>query len=316
MSIENEINRISTNVSDTLAAIEEMGGEVPEGATSNDMASAARTIPVGAKIDDSAPATDKTYSSSKIDALLNEQKEAIDDKLDASELPTAINTALAQAKESGQFDGAPGKDGKDGADGAPGAKGDPGDDYVLTEADKNEIAEMAAELVEVPEGGGGGGETLVAEETVLASGTVPAGTSKWINTDTGLTVGDLREWKVFGFKTTSTESFGMRLSINRQLVVGQNSNKKMYAILEWMDSARTVLRAMNSGGSENELWDNRHAYPFITSANQEMIDIIKTGSSYRFRMFSNPDEIVQIYNANDVTADVTWEIRGIIKVGA
>lgn len=74
---------------------------------------------------------------------LNEQKEAVDDKLDASELPTAINTALEQAKESGQFDG------------APGAKGDPGDDYVLTEADKEEIAEMAAGMVEVPEGGGG-----------------------------------------------------------------------------------------------------------------------------------------------------------------
>ena len=37
-----------------------------------------------------------------------------------------------------------------------GNKGAPGDDYVLTPADKNEIAEMAAELVEVPEGTGGG----------------------------------------------------------------------------------------------------------------------------------------------------------------
>lgn len=31
-----------------------------------------------------------------------------------------------------------------------GPKGDPGADYVLTEADKAEIAELAAELVEVP----------------------------------------------------------------------------------------------------------------------------------------------------------------------
>lgn len=38
----------------------------------------------------------------------------ISGKLDASELPTAINTALAQAKESGEFDG------EDGAQGAPG----------------------------------------------------------------------------------------------------------------------------------------------------------------------------------------------------
>lgn len=60
-------------------------------------------------------------------------------------------------------DGTPGKDGEPGRDGNPGAKGDKGDpgspgkdgadgnDYVLTDADKTEIAEMAAELVEVPE---------------------------------------------------------------------------------------------------------------------------------------------------------------------
>lgn len=52
----------------------------------------------------------------------------------ATELQTAINTALAQAKASGEFDGAqgpagpPGRDGQDGADGAPGAPGTPGAD--------------------------------------------------------------------------------------------------------------------------------------------------------------------------------------------
>lgn len=34
-----------------------------------------------------------------------------------------------------------------GADGSPGTKGDPGDDYVLTAADKNDIADLAAELI-------------------------------------------------------------------------------------------------------------------------------------------------------------------------
>ena len=52
----------------------------------------------------------------------------------------AVNTALAQAKASGEFKGEPGE------------KGEPGDDYVLTDADKEEIAGM----VEVPEGSGGG----------------------------------------------------------------------------------------------------------------------------------------------------------------
>jgi hypothetical protein len=49
------------------------------------------------------------------------------------------------------FDGKDGAPGKDGADGKPGADGN---DYVLTEADKKEIAEQAAEMVEVPSGGG------------------------------------------------------------------------------------------------------------------------------------------------------------------
>ena len=99
------------------------------------------------------------------------------DKLDASALPEAINEALAQAKESGEFKGNPGEpgytpvkgidyfdgqDGKDGYtpqkgidyfDGKDGKDGQNGSDYVLTEADKQEIAELTAPLVDVPEGG-------------------------------------------------------------------------------------------------------------------------------------------------------------------
>ena len=85
----------------------------------------------------------------------------------------AVNTALAQAKASGEFKGDPGAQGpqgetgprgekgetgeqgpkgETGATGPQGPKGEPGDDYVLTDADKEEIAGM----VEVPEGSGGG----------------------------------------------------------------------------------------------------------------------------------------------------------------
>lgn len=80
------------------------------------------------------------------------------EKLDASELPEAVNDALAQAKASGEF------------------KGEPGDDYILTDADKTEIAELAAEMVEVPEGGSGAG--------VVVSDSEPEDTSVlWIDTD-------------------------------------------------------------------------------------------------------------------------------------
>ena len=69
----------------------------------------------------------------------------------------AINTALAHAKASGEFNGKDGKDGYtpikgvdyfDGQPGKDGADGKDGEDYVLTNEDKSEIAEMAAALVD------------------------------------------------------------------------------------------------------------------------------------------------------------------------
>lgn len=77
----------------------------------------------------------KSELPTKVSQLQNDsgyltEHQDISGKLDASALPTAINTALAQAKASGEFDGKDGADGqpgKDGADGAPGAKGDKGD---------------------------------------------------------------------------------------------------------------------------------------------------------------------------------------------
>lgn len=84
MSIETEINRISTNVSETLNAVSEMGGTVPENATSDDMANGVRSIPVGAKINDSTSSPTTTYSSQKIDSeisKLNQANAAQDNRL-------------------------------------------------------------------------------------------------------------------------------------------------------------------------------------------------------------------------------------------
>ena len=62
---------------------------------------------------------------------------------------------LEEAKRSGAFDGAKGDKGDPGEKGDKGDKGDKGADYILTEADKREIAGM----VEVSGGGTGGGVT-------------------------------------------------------------------------------------------------------------------------------------------------------------
>ena len=73
-----------------------------------------------------------------IDALRN-------DKLDADELTNAVNTALAQAKASGEFDGANGKDGAQGEKGADGITpsiGDNGNWYLgATDTGKPSLGE-------------------------------------------------------------------------------------------------------------------------------------------------------------------------------
>ena len=116
------------------------------------------TVPAWAK-----QPTKPTYTASEVGAISRE------------DLQEATNEALAQAKESGEFDGPRGPEGPQGEQGIqgekgekgePGEKGDKGDkgdpgepgadgaDYILTDADKEEIAEMAADLVEAPGSGG------------------------------------------------------------------------------------------------------------------------------------------------------------------
>lgn len=106
----------------------------------------------------------------------------------SSELSSAVNTALAQAKASGEFDGEDGQDGQPGVDGqdgtsvtvksvsessadggsnvvtfsdgktltvkngSKGSKGDPGENYTLTEADKAEIIDAVPAEIYVGEG--------------------------------------------------------------------------------------------------------------------------------------------------------------------
>ena len=79
-----------------------------------------------------------------IDALRN-------DKLDADELTNAVNTALAQAKASGEFDGANGKDGAQGekgdtgATGLQGPKGDKGDAFTYSDFTDEQLAALKGE---------------------------------------------------------------------------------------------------------------------------------------------------------------------------
>ena len=74
-----------------------------------------------------ATVIDATLSKSGQAADAKAAGDAIEKKLDATALPTAINDALAQAKASGAFDGAKGEKGDKGDPGAQGIRGEKGD---------------------------------------------------------------------------------------------------------------------------------------------------------------------------------------------
>ena len=81
-------------------------------------------------------------------------EKALIDKLNKTDLPTAINTALAQAKASGEFDGEDGADGKDGTNGKDGEDGYTpikGTDY-FTESDKIEMVNAVISALPVYNG--------------------------------------------------------------------------------------------------------------------------------------------------------------------
>ena len=158
MSIETEINRISTNVSNTLSAVSEMGGEVPEGATSDDMASGVRSIPVGAKIDDTTPSTTTTYSSSKIESEISKLNEA--NAAQNTEIAKKANDAeLAPVSKSGSYTDLTDKPT---IPTVPTTLPNP-NKLILTGAVTAEYDGSAEVSVEIPDGGGGASGERIAE---------------------------------------------------------------------------------------------------------------------------------------------------------
>lgn len=131
-----------------------------------------------------ATVIDTTLTKSGQAADAKAAGDAIEKKLDATALPTAINDALAQAKASGEFDGAKGEKGDPGQAGPKGADGKDGAGMDVTGAKVGQIAKITAvdsagkptawEAVDMPSGGGSGGKQLlyrhnISQDTVLTT---------------------------------------------------------------------------------------------------------------------------------------------------
>ena len=99
----------------------------------------AADIPAQTDIDSTLSVEGSAADAKAVGDKVAELSGAIAEKVGTAELKTAVETALTEAKESGEFKGEKGD---------PGQPGAPGADYVLTEEDKTKIAQEAAALVD------------------------------------------------------------------------------------------------------------------------------------------------------------------------
>lgn len=113
-SVNGQIGAVELTADDVGAISDETDPTVPDWAKQHTKpsytAEEVGALPASTVI----PTVPDNVSAFRNDAGYLTEHQDISGKLDASELPTAINTALAQAKASGEFDGADGKDGADG----------------------------------------------------------------------------------------------------------------------------------------------------------------------------------------------------------
>lgn len=260
--------------------------------------------------------------------------------LSKTELSGAVNDALAQAKDSGEFDGEP---------------GEPGSDYVLTEADKQEIAELTAPLVDVPEGGsnqpltftgavnvtydgseavsveipegGESGEARIYAEEQLATGIISSDSAgQKLNGvfETGLTLGDLKKWKSFmckirGNSNTDAGTFYLRLMNTNYgndynaISLFRSNTSGALAVFEWANSDKTVLKlvsgCMGGKGSFVEVGE------YFASSSSSTWTILPVSSSIGSWVDLRNCVDTQVLAVTKLPAatDYLWEIRGLIK---
>jgi hypothetical protein len=268
----------------------------------------------GSAIDDTTPSTVTVYSGKKtqdeIDRLseqINEQKEAIDKQGEAI-AKKANDADLAAVAKSGSYNDL---SNKPTIPTVPTALKNP-NKLTFKGAVSATYDGSSPVEVEIPAGGGGtgGGETLVADETVLASGVIPAGTAQWKHTDTGLKVSDLKNWRIFAVKLKSTQSQNWGLSINRSNIIYPNTDRYT-SFLEWVDSERTVLKTYGVAADSGTYWDSYFNHGMIV--NGTPTDYKTGGVGYKFYSAPNETDSVCVYNSSETTADCEWQIIGVIR---
>lgn len=170
----------------------------------------------------------------------------------------------------------------------------------------------SAKTITIPSGGGS--ETIIAEETVLASGTIATATEANSFTASGITFGMLRNYKhwTVEFKSASQSTYlaaGYKIgSDNRYICRLHHRNIKFQC--EWLDKEKTIIRIFFVGGS---------GYGYGVS------DISQSTSGSAQASMSKQDQyiiadvaddtVLGFFNYDALTNDILWRVKGVFKYG-
>ena len=163
----------------------------------------------------------------------------------------------------------------------------------------------------------GGGEKIVFNETVLASGTIPEGLKEWKAFFDGvISVADLKEWKKFLLVVVAGTSTAIQINAGEKSIFTSLNSKKHYIEFEWLDSERTVqdIRSI-TGDAGIAIRDDTGYYA------KQGVFLPTTMSSTSFRTSINKIIIVESYNnyklkliANTAQkAAGAWTLHGLLQ---
>ena len=219
--------------------------------------------------------------------------------------------------------GIQGEKGDTGPQGPQGEKGDTGPQGPAGSIDNLPISSPAqlggvmpvaktdemTQAVGVDEAGGlwtraGGGESdIVQEQAVLASGTIASGTTAG-NWETGVTVGDLRKWRLFSvsFKSVSTQGGPWRFKLGNSIIAYGGIFACTW-LFEWMDKKTAKLFSYSNGGVTNTFFN-----AWVQSSMQG------SSVSHNIARINDADDApVYVGSSPDLTGDLQWNVMGVLK---
>ena len=156
-------------------------------------------------------------------------------------------------------------------------------------------------------------------EVELASGTIPSGTVAWTNTETGLTINDLREWDrimicvVFGTASCCHLTHDENVANTSIWLNNGGSNIQHFIVLEWLDDEKTILNGIHISGDSSITVNSE---PYISeNVATTLITPPKIAIPYRYRILDKNyfDNQLKILLNVAQTADTKWTIHGLLK---